>query len=126
MATYRKKPVVIEAKRFWDVHNAAQPPGVCIKQRLGRSYEFGLAHVHTLEGVMSVDRGDYIIRGVQGEYYPCKPEIFEATYELVDDRIWAGCSSDCGCGCPGEACTCPASDNLPERCGCLGWVREPE
>ena len=38
--------------------------------------------IHTLEGEMKVSRGDYVIRGVQGEFYPCKPDIFEATYDI--------------------------------------------
>ena len=38
----------------------------------------------TLEGEMRADKGDYIIKGVQGEFYPCKPEIFEQTYEKVE------------------------------------------
>ncbi|MDT2663020.1 hypothetical protein P7E02_24375 [Enterococcus hulanensis] len=41
--------------------------------------------IHTLEGSIYADIGDYIIRGVQGELYPCKPDIFEATYEAVED-----------------------------------------
>lgn len=40
--------------------------------------------VHTLEGEMRVNSGDWIIRGIKGEFYPCKPDIFEATYEAVD------------------------------------------
>jgi hypothetical protein len=47
--------------------------------------------IPTLEGLMTVSIGDYIIRGVKGEYYPCKPDIFEATYEKVSDepeRAW--------------------------------------
>ncbi len=39
--------------------------------------------IETLEGSMKINDGDYIIKGVQGEYYPCKPDIFEATYEKV-------------------------------------------
>jgi hypothetical protein len=41
--------------------------------------------IHTLEGVMCADMGDWIIRGVAGEFYPCKPDIFEATYEAVEE-----------------------------------------
>lgn len=43
------------------------------------------AHISTLEGVMRADVGDWIIRGVKGERYPCKPDIFAATYEAVED-----------------------------------------
>ena len=42
--------------------------------------------IQTLEGVMTAQQGDYIIRGVQGEFYPCKPDIFEQTYELAADH----------------------------------------
>lgn len=42
--------------------------------------------IPTLEGVMRADVGDWIIRGVKGEFYPCKPDVFEATYELVGKR----------------------------------------
>jgi len=42
------------------------------------------AHIHTLEGPLIVSTGDYIITGIRGEKYPCKPDIFEATYEPVD------------------------------------------
>lgn len=41
--------------------------------------------VSTLEGPMTATEGDYIIKGIQGEFYPCKPDIFEATYEVVSD-----------------------------------------
>lgn len=47
------------------------------------SPELASCDIHTLEGVMSARSGDYIIKGVQGEIYPCKPDIFEATYEVV-------------------------------------------
>mgnify|MGYP000848848660 CR=1 FL=1 len=51
-----------------------------------RRYEKEEAHceIHTLEGVMTAYGGDYIIKGVHGEIYPCKPDIFEKTYEQVD------------------------------------------
>ena len=63
MARYRKRPVVIEAE------------GPIAETRL----------IDTLEGTMRADVGDYIITGVKGETYPCKPDIFEATYEPVED-----------------------------------------
>ena len=43
----------------------------------------GFLSIHTLEGVMSASKYDYIIKGIQGEFYPCKPDIFEATYEKI-------------------------------------------
>lgn len=77
---YRKKPVVIEAMQYkigikhkalkpaYDHMNGKKPIGVGIK---------------TLEGFMLVENGDWIIKGIKGEYYPCKPDIFEATYEKL-------------------------------------------
>jgi len=86
MAQYRKKPVVIEAVQFdgnyrcLDIFSINEvkdfiigldeKKDVCIK-------------IPTLEGLMTASIGDYIIRGVKGEYYPCKPDVFEATYEKV-------------------------------------------
>lgn len=84
---YRKKPVVIEAFRLgydsepeWFKEDGM--PYVGVEDDDGK-----LSHIliDTLEGTMSAKRGDYIIKGVQGEVYPCKPDIFEATYEAVDE-----------------------------------------
>ncbi|WP_425452782.1 hypothetical protein [Ammoniphilus oxalaticus] len=47
--------------------------------------KFGETYIRTLEGDMRVNKGDYIIKGIQGEFYPCKPDIFKATYEVVTD-----------------------------------------
>lgn len=44
----------------------------------------GLPGIRTLEGIMEISDGDYIIRGVHGEFYPCKPDIFHKTYEILD------------------------------------------
>lgn len=83
---YRKKPVIIEAIH-WDGSNAAE-----VADFMGSSPVFGSdgrgAHwveITTLEGTMRADKGDWIIRGVQGEFYPCKPAIFEATYDPVGE-----------------------------------------
>ena len=79
---YRKKPVVIEAEQ-WEGHNLNddnsmfQAPEVIIKND---GSEF---MVSTLEGVMTGQKGDWLIRGVKGELYQCKPDIFEATYDAV-------------------------------------------
>ena len=82
---FRKKPVVIEAYR-----NAPQPgfapewvqsaleSGIMRRDELSRKISFLIT---TPEGIMRVEPGDWIIRGVKGELYPCKPDIFEATYE---------------------------------------------
>jgi len=81
MPKFRKKPVVIEAVQwFSNVH----VPDVC---RLESCKPFFLGpHIHTLEGPFVVSPGDWIITGVKGEKYPCKPDIFEATYERVSDN----------------------------------------
>ena len=86
----RKKPVVIEAMHFATEHDGeavidwiAYHGGRVVGSRGhvdGRRYEFRIA---TLEGDMTAAVGDYIIRGVQGEFYPCKPDIFAATYDEV-------------------------------------------
>lgn len=83
---YRKKPVAVEAIQFTEKdYGAAQAfTGgkiivVCRTEGGARRYV-----VRTLEGDMTVCEGDYIIRGVKGEFYPCKPDIFEQTYEEVD------------------------------------------
>jgi len=78
---FRKKPVVIEAEQWFP--DGRIVPGVEITHSCsdpGCVYEYG---IKTLEGWMSVNSGDWIITGVKGERYPCKPDIFEATYELV-------------------------------------------
>ncbi len=81
---YRKKPVEIEARRF--VHGDFQAVAKWCGGQVIRGVNKRVAWVEipTLEGTMRGDVGDYIIRGVQGEFYPCKPDIFEATYEAVN------------------------------------------
>jgi len=87
---YRKKPVVIEAIRWNDpfedhyVDNRQQIIGWSDGLIWYNPDGYGTLVIPTLEGNMSARRGDYIIKGVQGEFYPCKPDIFEATYELVE------------------------------------------
>lgn len=77
---YRKKPVVIEAMQY-DGTNASAV--IAWSGAWQIQYTDALA-ITTLEGDMRVSVGDYVIRGVAGEFYPCKPDIFEATYEAVD------------------------------------------
>lgn len=106
MPRYRKKPVIIEARQMVggnaEIHAVYQwieantlgtfeslaviegrkpcpASGVSIDPRDGRLV------IATLEGLHWAGMGDWIIRGVAGEFYPCKPEIFEATYEKVED-----------------------------------------
>lgn len=77
---YRKLPVEIEAEQY-SVFSSIYPKGVCDKAHDGNK---GGVHVHTLEGTSyDLKDGDWVIRGVKGEYYPCKPDIFAVTYEQV-------------------------------------------
>jgi len=90
-AKYRKKPVVIEAYQF----NGGSLNGQDLARWCGGRYDadakasdptdvYERISIPTLEGVMTASRGDYIIKGVNGEFYPCKPEIFAMTYEDAD------------------------------------------
>ena len=76
---YRKRPVVIEAVR-WSP-DSDLPQWATEKTAPGNLPH--LLEVQTLEGVMTVRSGDWLIKGVHGEVYPCKPDIFAATYEPV-------------------------------------------
>ena len=89
---FRKKPVVIEAVQWLgDRFNTAAPDWIgkaLVKKTasIGSIFRFGDdVQIFTLEGMMLAKPGDYIIRGIKGELYPCKPDIFEATYEPVED-----------------------------------------
>lgn len=94
---FRKKPVVIEAVKLENnkqsiinaiefVYNVGMETSV-----LGMDFEINKVRsdggliINTLEGNMLASFGDYIIKGVQGEFYPCKPGVFVETYELVED-----------------------------------------
>ena len=95
---YRKKPVEIEAMQWdgtaagatpiidWMLRNDTTSSYVCSDTKRCIAHDGDCPHfivIPTLEGTMRADIGDWIIRGVQGEFYPCKPSIFEATYEEV-------------------------------------------
>jgi hypothetical protein len=80
MSKFRKKPVVIEAVLLTPL--TLERVEAFVGGDLGRSPEGGVV-IATLEGAMHASLGDWIIKGVQGEFYPCKPDIFEATYEAV-------------------------------------------
>lgn len=90
---YRKKPVVIQAVRndgtwkpiidFLDATGHGRVP-LGFRPKVDRNSDDGSLNVHTLEGVMRCDVGDWLINGVQGELYPCKPDVFEQTYEPAD------------------------------------------
>lgn len=83
---YRKKPVEVEAHRLTE-DNATELSKWCggfIYYPEEHNFDVSIM-IDTLEGTMSARLGSYIIKGVQGEFYPCKSDIFEATYELIDD-----------------------------------------
>ena len=82
MIKYRKKPVVVEAV-IWD-GDKDKFEGFIIATSWSIDDDNNEIRIMTLEGVMFGRIGDYIIKGVQGEYYPCKPDIFAATYEVVN------------------------------------------
>jgi hypothetical protein len=79
---FRKKPVVIEAAQYDGTNESIEQILNMGGTREIRNRPEGL-YIETLEGIMRANIGDWIIRGVKGELYPCKPDIFEATYEPV-------------------------------------------
>ena len=76
---YRKKPVVIEAKQWW---SHGDHPAV-VKHPRGDKVDDDYGWIETLEGGHIVSPGDWIITGIKGEFYPCRKDIFAATYEEV-------------------------------------------
>lgn len=84
MAKYRKKPVIVDAEQ-WDgsfqklhgpIRALAGGPVECVGSKL---------KIHTLEGTMTADVGDYVIKGTRGELYPVKPGPFEDTFEFISE-----------------------------------------
>ncbi|MDY2752579.1 MAG: hypothetical protein SOV22_03125 [Blautia obeum] len=95
---YRKKPVIIDAFQY-DGDLMGSDGEYYVPDWAVNAFQEGIMHfgslkteepptelfIETLEGTHHVSIGDYIIRGVNGEIYPCKPDIFEKTYEIVND-----------------------------------------
>ena len=86
---YRKRPVIIEAFQFTDDEPETL---IGLQEFMDRDVRVSYKNpkkpvlkIETLEGVMDASIGDYIIKGVRGEFYPCKPDIFKATYEEAED-----------------------------------------
>ena len=84
---FRKRPVVIEAVQFNTPKDIRDFSG-----SFGRGFQevkdgnrVAWFHIETLEGVMKLEPKDWLIRGIKGEFYPCKPDIFEATYEKAQE-----------------------------------------
>jgi len=96
MSKYRKKPVSIEAFRIgydpmpdWFMDSVSKNESTLKTDNEEYvPFEFDntiFAEICTLEGTMRANNGDWIIKGINGELYPCKPDIFEATYEAVEE-----------------------------------------
>jgi len=86
MAKYRKRPVVVEAVQFTGTQESIDEVfrmGDLSDRPMTAEVSPTRLAIETLEGTMRADVGDWIIRGVKGECYPCKPDIFAATYEEV-------------------------------------------
>lgn len=85
---YRKKPITVEVEQFTQENKDR-----CFNWVTCNKYpdfdELGnpIFAIQTLEGIMIATLGDYIIKGVRGEFYPCKPDIFEKTYDKVEEDI---------------------------------------
>jgi hypothetical protein len=87
MKYYRKKPVVIQAIQ-WDGTEQHALEIASLEDFEGmldyKTKDFGGFHIDTLEGRMQVSPNDYVIKGLKGEFYPCKPDIFKLSYDLED------------------------------------------
>ena len=85
---YRKKPIIIDAIRFTEetidecLKFCKQHAGLFNDKQMYPDSHYTL-EIATTEGVMVTKLGDYVIKGIKGEFYPCKPDIFEQTYEKV-------------------------------------------
>ena len=84
MPTFRRKPLVVEAVQFFCTRTYTPDDGSDIIFDAVQFNEAGEPCIQTLEGEMLVRDGDWVIKGVNGEFYPCKPGIFEKTYEKVE------------------------------------------
>jgi len=82
---YRKKPVVIQAVQ-WTVNIEAEEAITKMGCKFKPVDMTDYILIETLEGIMRCDPWDYIIKGVKGEFYPCKPDIFEMSYEEVENE----------------------------------------
>ena len=89
MAKYRKKPIVVEVMQYEDESQFNElksfvGDGLFVDMKTSSIKDTGIK-IRTLEGNHAICKGDFIIKGVQGEFYPRKPAIFEQTYEKVED-----------------------------------------
>lgn len=84
MPYFRNRPVVKEALQYDGTSESAWAILQWSDKRIGLAAHNCLA-IPTLEGTMMASPGDWVIKGLKGEFYPCKPDVFEKTYELVDE-----------------------------------------
>ncbi len=91
MPKFTKKPVTITAVKFNGSSSHANQIESWVKGKTEEPKDGGIhtrdivfLEIETLEGVMTASPGDWIIKGIKGEFYPCKPDIFKATYELAE------------------------------------------
>ncbi|TKG67066.1 hypothetical protein FCN18_24325 [Prauserella endophytica] len=99
--TYRKKPVEIQAMRWdgtaegasliidWVLANGGTATYLCANVERCAANDHDSPHwvaIETLEGRMCASLGDFVIQGVKGEFYPCKPDVFQKSYELVEEQ----------------------------------------
>ena len=84
MGLFRKKPVVVEAIYFHGRDNQNFMDVAAFFGGAPHRVVFGGIDIETLEGTIRASHGDWIIKGVKGEFYPCKPDIFDATYEAAE------------------------------------------
>ena len=109
---YRKRPVVVEAiqwtgKNYKDIQAFA---GIKIVHYF---QEAEVLMVRTLEGDMFASRGDYIVKGIRGEFYPCKPDVFQETYEEAEETsLCAATGKPCSMCKPGPCGHLEERDNV--------------
>ena len=87
MQKFVKKPVVVEAIQYNGINITEVESFVGVKlPTVLLSVEDTQLVIPTLEGDMKVSKGDYVIKGIKGEFYPCKPDVFKSTYNVVEDN----------------------------------------
>lgn len=85
MPKFRKLPVIVEAEQFTDENKNRVFNFVTCNKVAAKEDGKPVLVIQTLEGPMQASLGDWVIKGVKGEFYPCKPDIFGLTYEPVED-----------------------------------------
>ena len=122
MPKFQKKPVVIEAVQYDGTDECAR--------RIGLEITVTETGIQTLEGFMRASPGDWIITGVKGERYPCKPDVFEATYAPVSDAPPPADAKETPAAGPGlvfgpryVSCGEPRRDGVAVD-GCAYWIME--